>query len=349
MFFSGLHITGGGLESHCRPVEYYLGQTPLSFFISGNSGVMIFLILTGFGTYLVCERGKESSVKYASLRFFKLAVLMFISTITNWMLFKFHLVYYPHIVGHTNTIWIQGESPFNNNIISLIWGNWFTISTSYNNTLWTMQYIFFGSVICIIIYDLWGELKKGYIVPSIIGVCFVIMGPPYFVACILGYILAHYYKKNADRQIGISWGIGLLLPVPFLCGYPMLIESQFFLYRILPEQYVEYYHMAGAFLLIYVCLFCSPVKKMMENRFFLKIGKYSMSIYTMHFTLLMSVTSYLFVKLINRFSYNKAVLLVWVFTCFITFVVAILLKKIIDSIYRWLDRAYIKLYHYMTE
>ena len=51
----------------------------------------------------------------------------------------------------------------------------------------------------------------------------------------------------------------------------------------------HYYHMSGAFLLIYISLFCNPIKKVLESKVLLTLGKYSMSFYVIHFTILMSV------------------------------------------------------------
>lgn len=337
MFYPAYYWTG--IQQHSRFIEHFFGQTPLSFVLSGNSGVMIFLMITGFGSYMVCNKGKESCVKYASLRFFKLSVLMFISTITIWMLFRLNLVYYSDIVEKTYTIWIQGNFPYNN-IFSLFFGNWFQISTAYNNTLWTMQYIFGGSVICVLVYSLWGDCDREYIVLLISGLIFMIMGMPSYLACILGYALAHHFKNNSMKRINVWLGIGFLLTAFILCGFPMEIESQFFIYRFLPRRYVEYYHVVGAFLLVYGCLFCNSFRKVAESRFFLMLGKYSMSIYVIHFAVLISITSFLFTKLINRFSYNMTVMIVWIATVFIVFAIALLLKPVIDKVYNVMDRIY---------
>ena len=206
-----------------------------------------------------------------------------------------------------------------------------------------MQYIFIGSMICILIYILWGGDKKGYIVSLIISLLFIIMNMPYYTVCVLGYVLAIYYKKHVDRKLNIMIGICLGVIAIFFCGFPMEIESRFFLYRFFPRQYVLYYHMIGAILLVYICLFYNPIKKIMESVFFITLGKYSMSIYVIHFAVLISFTSYLFTKVICRVPYNMAVFLVWIATLLVTYGSAVLLKRVINKIYDILDNIYVKL------
>ena len=220
-------------------------------------------------------------------------------------------------------------------------GNWFSIGTAYNNTLWTMQYIFNGSILCVLVYSVWENFRKKYVVLLTVGLIFIIMRMPYFVACILGYALAYYYKNNLKKQISMFLGMALLVAAIILCGFPMVIDSRFLLYRFLPGQYVEYYHIAGAFFLVCICLFCNPIKRVAETKFFLTLGKYSMSIYIIHYAVLISITSYLYTKVINRFSYNIAVLIVWMITIFITYIVAMLVKPVIDKIYDILDKAFV--------
>lgn len=337
----------GGAEEigrHCEFIEYYLGQTPLSFLFAGHSAVMIFFVLTGFGSFMVCDKGREQCVKYASLRFFKLAVLLILSTIVIWALFRLGLVYYNDIVGYTCSPWIEGwGNSFDHNILKAFLGNWFTVAAAYNPVLWTMPYIFISSVICVVCYMLWGDLKRGYAVPVCVGTCFVIFGMKNYVACMIGYLLAYHYKHKPAKRINVLLGGFLLLLAVFLCGYPMEIQSSWILYRFLPKQYVVYYHMLGASLLIYVSLYCSPIQKIMESKPFFALGKYSMSIFVAHFAILVSLSSYLFNRLIDQYPYNTAAAIVWVVTVLATCIAAVLLKRVIDRIYGVLDRVYVRL------
>lgn len=240
-YYWGAEETGG----HCGFIEYYLGQTPLSFIFAGHSAVMIFFVLTGFGTFMVCDKGRDHLVKYASLRFFKLAVLLILSTIIMWALLQSGLVFYHDTVGYTGSPWIAGWGACDHNIIKVLFGNWFTIGAAYNPVLWTMPYVFISSIICVMLYMLWGNLQKGFVVPLCIGTFFLLFGMKNYVACIMGYLLAYYYKQKPDRHINIAIGVLLLLLAVFLCGYPMEIQSSWILYRFLPKQYVVYYHTLG--------------------------------------------------------------------------------------------------------
>lgn len=69
MFYPAYYWGAEEIGGHCEFIEYYLGQTPLSFLFAGHSAVMIFFVLTGFGSFMVCDKGRAQCVKYASLRF----------------------------------------------------------------------------------------------------------------------------------------------------------------------------------------------------------------------------------------------------------------------------------------
>ncbi len=191
---------------------------------------------------------------------------------------------------------------------------------------------------------LWGDFKRGYVAPVCVGTCFVIFGMKNYVACMIGYLLAYYYKHKPAKQINIPIGVLLLLLAVFLCGYPMEMQSSWILYRLLPKQYVVYYHMLGASLLIYASLYCDPIRKIMESEPLLVLGKYSMSIFVAHFAILVSVSSYLFTRLIDQHSYNTTAAIVWAVTILATCIAAILLKRVIDRIYAVLDRVYGRIY-----
>lgn len=72
--------------SHCNNIDFFIGQTPFSFLCNGNSGVMIFLMLTGFGSYMI--RGGGNKIHFPAvleiinhIHYFILSYLLIIS---NW-------------------------------------------------------------------------------------------------------------------------------------------------------------------------------------------------------------------------------------------------------------------------
>lgn len=56
-------------------VELFLGETPLNFFLNGDSGVGIFLAITGYGTYKVMQKNADRITKFVLLRYIKLLIL----------------------------------------------------------------------------------------------------------------------------------------------------------------------------------------------------------------------------------------------------------------------------------
>ena len=111
----------GGMErSHYNSIDIWLGQTPLSFFVNGNSGVMIFLVLTGFGTYMICGKGAGAYIKYLVLRYIKLLILAVFASVFVWLLFCTDLTFFQDIIGELRTPWFDNWNPQTYSYTSLL-------------------------------------------------------------------------------------------------------------------------------------------------------------------------------------------------------------------------------------
>lgn len=333
---------GSETLSHNNNADIFIGQSPLSVFFAGNSAVMIFLILTGFGTYFVHEKGKHAIIKFATLRFFKLTIPVVLSSLMVWLIFAFNLTFYENIIEGTGTLWFgDWYHPFNINFFKVLL-HVFTETTSYNNTLWTMQYFFKGIFVVILLKSIWGYSSIRHFIYVMAIVIMINLQEKYYIPCILGLLLADLYTNDACNTLSNKKAIFLLVISLYFFGVPMYIKSELIMYRflIVGGNLKEYYHIIGAFLLLFITLYWIPLKKIMEFKVFQFFGKYSMAIYMVHYPILISFSSWLYLRLILRYGYNFAVMITSCITIIITIIAAILFQSItgfaikkIDSIY----------------
>lgn len=93
----------------------------------------------------------------------------------------------------------------------------------------------------------------------------------------------------------------------------------------------EYYHIAGAMIILVFALYWQPMSFVLEKRVFQILGKYSMSIYMVHFGILVSLSSGIFVWMFNKeVNYHLCV----VFSVLVSALSMILIVPIFDWIVR---------------
>ena len=92
-------------------VELFLGETPLNFFLNGDSGVGIFLAITGYGTYKVMQKNADRITKFVLLRYIKLLILTIVGAISVIIVEKARINYYGEVKILTGTIWLGDFSP----------------------------------------------------------------------------------------------------------------------------------------------------------------------------------------------------------------------------------------------
>lgn len=325
--------------SHCNNIDFFIGQTPFSFLCNGNSGVMIFLMLTGFGSYMI----RGGVTKYISLRYLKLLIISIISSCPIYLLYQIGLVRYQQIENILSTPWLIGWNPVDKPYISPLLANPLSSLTAYNGVLWTMPYIFWSSMIAVLLYVMHENCRNRYILYILFAIIFINMGEVYYIPCTLGALFADQYLSLTEKSISsLKGGLICLLGI-YLCAYPTGEAPVLFVYAFLPYRFYAYYHIAGAACLIYAALYCSPIKHCMESSFMQFLGKYSMQIYVVHYGILISFSAWMFGSMNDTLSYNITCLAVFIATAVLVMGTALLCAKLIAPIFRLLDMGYDKL------
>lgn len=343
MYYPAAYWGGEDLSHINNYVDILIGQSPLSVLFAGNSAVMIFLILTGFGAYFVHEKGKSTIVRFSTLRFFKLTIPIVLSCFMVWLLFALKLTFYQDIIESTKTLWFGDWNPYNVNFFKVLL-HIFSEARKYNNTLWTMPYIFKGSFLVILLKSIWGHSSGRHYIYIIAIALMINLQDTYYIPCILGLLLADWYSNGNCRQLSNLKAIVLLVVSLYFFGVPTYMKSEFIMYRFLifEGDFVQYYHIIGAFLLLYISLYWRPCKKIMESKLFQFLGRHSMAIYMVHYPILISVSSWLYLRLSVRYKYNLAVIETSCITIIIVILLAILFQRVTGFLNKKIDLLYMK-------
>jgi len=161
----------------------------------------------------------------------------------------------------------------------------------------------------------------------------------YYLAFILGMLLSDLManknilveKLNKSKMLRTI----LLLIGIFLGSYPSGRGVGDTIYAWMEKTYfvdsAVLFHILGAFLVILILLNSRRMQKVFHNKTFLFLGEISFAMYLLHFVLLGSFSSYIFVKLLPYVSYAGAFCLSFVFSCALLFILSYFTHVHIDT------------------
>lgn len=202
---------------------------------------------------------------------------------------------------------------------------------------------FLGSLIAVLFSVIIKESRNKWLLYAMAAIILINMQLPYYIACIAGVLLADYYDVFTDKKINTIKGIIIFVIGIYLCGYPTGIQTGLWFYKFLPFKYMLYYHLIGGVSIIFAVLFTEKISKIYCLKIFQFLGRYSMSVYIVHYCILISFSAYLFMKLDDFFTYNVNCAITCLCTIIMVFVIAYLFDKIIKLLYKYLNYIYNRL------
>lgn len=295
MFYPAI-FWGAGYTHLKQGLDYWLCQ--MLPFPSADSGVALFLLITGFGSYLVIDSGGMDIRKYLLLRYPKLLVLTLLGALPVVALLHSGLVFVPDIADSLHTPWFNGWPPADADVGQLMLHNPLGAFVVYNNVLWTMPYFFYGAMLSFVLASIFSDsLRENLCVALAAAIIAANISQYYYISCISGTLLGFCYKH---RRIIFSFSrmqktIIFLLALYF-CSYPTGVTgSEGIFWRHGFEQAHILYHAAGSTLLAMLALTPgSLAERIMECRLFQWLGHYSMGIYLIHYSVLVSPVAFLY-------------------------------------------------------
>lgn len=295
-----------------------LSGGPLNVFFNANFAVYIFFILSGYIlTYKFFKtRDYRIIISSAARRYIRLLFPVLFSVVIAFLLMKFSLFYNKESSAITSCC-LSTYYSFNPDFFDAIYqafaGSFFNGQVSYNIVLWTMTYELFGSFLVFGLAALLNNIKKRYI---FYGALIILMLNTVYISFILGMILADVSTSKADYLKYIRNNFFTLLALIiglFLGSFPnnRILDDTLYENMVLrsPIDSVNFYHTWGAFFIMVAIMNSRILKSFFSTRILSFLGKISFSMYVIHFIIVNSFTSFVFINAVRYTSYNNAFLI----------------------------------------
>ncbi len=344
--FCNVLVTCSSLNAHgSSKLELLLGKTPLNLFYSGNFGVYVFFIVSGFVlSYAFFMKKDENYLKRGVIkRYFRLLLPIVVVNLFVFLLMKFSLTYNTQVADFTkNPVWFGKFNTFDPSIFSVLkeafFGNFFGFQSNYVSPLWTISYEIYGSFLVFFFLGLFGKEKIRY--PLYI-ILILLLRDLNYISFIVGMLICDVVVNGfpyLDAYKSKKWLPYLTFIVGiYFASYPLQADVEGTIYQIInysqfgiPAATVN--HFLGASLMIFALVSSSLLQKLFERKPFRFLGKYSFGLYLIHWPIMLSLSSYILYKGMNGpLGYYELLLFDFIVTIIVVFILSILLVKYIDS------------------
>ncbi len=285
------------------------------------------------------EKRTDIIVSSAIRRYFRLVIPVLVSV---WVVYALLLV--NSFVAYKDVLAVT-YSPLKTDY-SVLSKNWLTVwkfalydaffawDSRYNPVLWTMAYELFGSFLVFSFLALFGTARNRYLIYVFL---LLYLQDSYFSAFLLGLILSDLvcHWESLIAQASKKLTIPALLIGLYLGSYPYIDPSDT-IYDILDVSFlgldsIVVNHTAGACLVMIALLGSPRLQRLFSSRLFLFLGEISFSLYLLHFTIMCSLSTYLFTQFTERFDYHTSVLLSTLATLPVMLAASFVMYKYVDA------------------
>ena len=210
----------------------------------------------------------------------------------------------------------------------------------YNPPFWTIRIELYGSILTFILMLAIGRLKYRLLLFFAVFLALWTTGSE-FARCsglVLGVIVADLVKNhNLIIKLRARRIFSFILLSTFLlfCYCDRLSDDRFTqmtIYRFVPkDSELGLYSLFAALTLFLLVIINDRLKAFLQHPLFQFLGKISYSLYAIHFLILGSMSSWLFLKISPYLPYKLSFLLVFVWSAPIIVIASILMTKYIDE------------------
>lgn len=238
------------------------------FFLNGTLAVCIFFVVSGFSLSIrYLETGdKRGLARIAVGRYLRLALPIFSICAIVYMLLRLGMIPPAEqrpspldlFVAFVPTI----KGLFSFSLLNVFVS--YSGAETYNPPLWTMSYEFFGSYM---VFSIVAMTRSWRLRTWIIGTLFIVLAAyqTFFALFVAGILIADLYRQ-LDRSTFAD------LTGATLCLVGLLL-------LLLPQAWFAFVHLAGATCLTAGVAFCTPVRRLFENRLSDFLGWISFPLY----------------------------------------------------------------------
>jgi len=312
-----------------------ISQSIFSFFLNGNLAIFTFFFMSGYviSIKLFTGNSKTYLISAISKRYFRLMPPILGSILISFFLMKFNLIYnieLSTVLGTENTLgYFYNFNPsFLSAFKSGVWNVLFTTNRAgYNGPLWTMMPEFYGSLLCFLTFIIFNRIKKRHYIYIIILLTSLLIKTPWITSFILGFLICDldystnwlkHLSKLTQKYIFTFTTLSVIL-----CISIIIID------KITGFNKWPYSNTITSFLLVFITMKSKGLQKIFQLKPFLWLGKISFSVYLLHWPILCSLTSYIYLS--TGLSRNLNILISSTFTLVFIFLASSLYTKFIDQ------------------
>ena len=325
---------------------------PFGLIIAGHLSVCLFFILSGFVLSYSTLSGKASRLRIIGnmiKRPVRLGGVVYFSIIVSCFLWWANL--YSNTDASTlssSTGWLGrywSEQPHILRVLKDLLFSPFTRGPIYDGPLWTIKIELYGSLLVYAFLLLFAYSR--YRVPILV-VLIAMFWNSFYVAFFFGVlsaIIMNYIVKNGVELpdhvkkyiLPLMWIVGI-----YYASYPFYLKAVdvpsgvYFRPDILFGLKSDYTMMA-AFLIFWLTLLHEPWSRILHARVLMYLGNISYSVYAVHFLVMGSISSWLYVALMNQ-GYGYVLSFVIVLFTGLPIVIGIA-----DLMTKWVDNPSIRL------
>lgn len=320
-------------------IENIIYNTPLNLILNANFSVCIFFVLSGYvlSIKFFKYRKKEVIISSAVRRYFRLVVPIAASLVIAHILMNTNSFFLKDIINISQTDVIDRYS-INYGFLTILKQGFFEVFffdvETYNAALWTIKYEFIGSFIIFVFLLYCGNSPKRKYVYIILMITFL---NSYYLAFILGVMLADINNNhNLSAKSSYIKTSAIFIIALFLGSYPYSdVNDTIYSYlslNFLTVNSFRFYHIIGAFLLMFAILSSPRIQYKLSNKFMKFIGNISFSMYLIHFTVINSLSCYMFKLLIENYGYHLSFLVTFTISFLVIILVSYLMYNYIDLV-----------------
>lgn len=334
--------------------ESIAARTPLNLLFNGNFSVCLFFVLSGYVLSYKFFRNKNNTIVYSSAirRYFRLAIPAFVSVVLAYLIVILNLGAFDDIRGITLS---SMPDPFDADASLLtmlkegLFHTFLTYGSQYNPVLWTMTYELLGSFMIFAFLLVLGKRSFRFVGYAILIYWFI---DSYYLGFVLGMFLSDIKNSGRDwlTYINRPWiNFILLISGIFTGSYPYL-SPQGTVYSVLVWDsanfsFFVFYHVIGALLIITCLLNSSRMQSFFSLKLFAYLGKVSFSLYLVHFIIICTFGSFIFLLFSSYLPYSLNVVLTSIITLPMIFAIAHVFYCFVDArtlfwISRWNNRIF---------
>ncbi len=289
-------------------IEPQLRFWPTKFFLDGPLAVYVFFILSGdaLSYRYILNRNPEILTKSILKRYFRLTMPIAASCLTVFLLMKFGLTWNTQagaIVHREDWLgqFIQFPPSFKNMLhyaLVNVYVN-HTLANSYNPFLWTMSIEMIGSLLVFSFLFTINHQKNPIILASLIAIFLAALNT-FFSLFFIGIIFSLLRSRGDFKRLrtlpGIQMGTLLSFGAIIVCD-ALAMRTNF------QSMHLSIFLATAAVGVIY---FNPTLSRMMSAKISVWLGKISFPLYAFHFSIIVSLTSWLIVKLHSLSALNNA-------------------------------------------